>query len=158
MSFNSKRIIVGMGVGVVMLISYLFFALGTKAPALNDVRAWALAMLMFIGISVLVMIVVQILFHIAYSIGIAIQQRHQGDEKVERIISATIAEDERDKQISLMSMRIGYRISGFGSLLVLGVLAFGLPMVLALHLVFGMCFLGNFVEGIAGVVYHEKGI
>ena len=160
MSFGSKRILAGMGVGLVMLVAYLVFAFGAKAPASDDVRGWALAMLIFIGISVVVMIVVQILFHILFSIGVAIKQRDDckvDSGRVERIISATVGEDERDKQISLMATRIGYRVSGFGSLFVLVVIACGLPMVLALHLLFGACFLGNFVEGIASVFYHERG-
>jgi len=150
-----------MGVGVVMLVAYLVFALGAKAPAPDDVRAWALAMLIFIGIAIVVMIVVQILFHVLFSIGVAVGQRDHcnvDSKRVERIISATVAEDERDKQISLMSTKIGYRISGVGALLVLVAVALGAPMVFALHLIFGVCFLGNFVEGIMSVIYHENGV
>ena len=158
MTFGSKRILLGMGVGAVMLVAYLLYALGAKAPASDDARAWALAMLVFIGISVVVVIIVEILFHILYSIGIAIKQRDQSDERVERIISATVAEDERDKQIYLMSARIGYRISGLGALLILGALALGVPLVFALHLMFAAFFSGCFAEGVASIYYHERGI
>ena len=158
MSFGTKRILVGMGVGTVMLVVYLIFALGTNAPAPDDIKAWALAMLIFIGIAVVAVIVLEILFHIAYSIGIAAKQHRQGNEKIERIISVTIAEDERDKQIYLMAARIGYRVSGVGLLLVLVAFAFGIPMVFALHLMIAAFFLGCFAEGVASIVYHEKGI
>ena len=158
MSFGTKRILIGMGVGVVMFAAYLIFALGAKAPASDDVRAWALAMLIFIGIAVVVIIVVEILFHIVYSIAVAIKQRNQSDEKVERIISVTIAEDERDKQIYLKAARIGYRVSGVGILLVLVAFAIGISMLFALHLVLAAFFLGCFAEGVASIFYHEKGI
>ena len=158
MSFGSKRILINMGVGIVMLIAYLVYALGAKAPLLDDIKAWALLMLIFIGIGIVVIIVFQVLFHILYSIGIAIKQRNKGDERIERIISATVTEDERDKRISLTSMRIGYSISGIGVLLSLVALALGFSTVIVIHILFGLIFVGNFAEGIASVFYHEKGI
>ena len=158
MSFSSKRILLGMGVGLVMLAAYFMRALGPAAPAPDDIRAWATLMLIFIGISIVVMIVVQILFHILYSIGIAIKERRQSDEKVERIISATVAEDERDKHINLMAVRVGSRVFGMGVLLALVCLAAGASMLVALHLILAACFLGSFAEGIASVIYYEKGI
>jgi len=152
----------GMGVGVITIIAYIAYALGSKAPPVDDIRAWALTMLSFIGIAVVAIIITQILFHILYSIGIAIKQHvKEGDEsdgKIERLINATIAEDERDKQVSLKAARIGYRIIGMSLLLGLIALGIGVAPLLALHLVLAACAIGCFAEGIASIYYYERGM
>ena len=157
MSFSSKRILIGMGVGIVMLVAYLVRALGPQAPASEDVKAWAILILIFIGVSIVAMIVVETAFHILYSIGVAIKEREQSDERVERIISATIAEDERDKMINLKSSRIGQGIAGAGALATLAALALGASVVFAMHILLGAFFVASFIEGIASIYMNERG-
>jgi hypothetical protein len=158
LSFGSKRIIAGMAIGLIMLGVYLSFALGPNAPDTTDVAGWARAILLYIGIGVVAMIVAMILFHILYSILVAIWQRSADEKVVNRLISSTIAEDERDKMISLKAMRVGYRVIGVGILLSLILFARGYPTVTVMHVLLGVTFLGCFTEGVASVIYHEKGV
>lgn len=104
MSFSSKRIVTSMIAGVFWVIAYIIYALGANAPESNDLQGWALTMLCFIGISVIVATVIQIFFHIAVAIGIAIREHEQGhtpDKNVEREISSQMLEDEMGKLINL---------------------------------------------------------
>jgi len=74
MSFKSRKMIASMAAALALIIIYIIYALGGRAPATDDLKAWGLAMLIFIGISVVVMIVIQILFHITFAIGIAVKE------------------------------------------------------------------------------------
>jgi hypothetical protein len=158
MSYSSKRTIASIIAGLILIAAYAIYALGTAAPASEDLKGWAIAMLGFIGISVAVAVVIQILFHIALAIGIAVKERQCEDKEVERIISSTVVEDERDKFISLKSSRIGYICAGIGFVIALVALAFGIASVVALHILFGIFAAGSIIEGIVSVYYYEKGV
>ena len=159
MTFKSKRTIVSMMAGVILAVAYIMYALGTKAPSLSDISAWAVAMLVFIGIAIVASIVIQILFHILYSIGIAVKERDLDDKEVERIIESETVEDEDDKTISLKTSRAGYFCTGIGFIIALVWLAFmGTSMVVAFHILLGAIFIGSFIEGIMSVRYYERGI
>jgi hypothetical protein len=158
MSYSSKRTIVSMVAGLILIAAYIIYALGANAPAPENLKAWAIAMLVFIGISVAAMIMIQILFHIALAIGIAVKERQCEDKEVERIISSTMVEDERDKLINLKSSHIGYICAGIGFVAALVTLAVGMTSVAALHILFGVFAAGSIIEGIASVYYYEKGV
>jgi hypothetical protein len=158
MSYNSKRTIISLIAGLILTAAYAIFAFGTSAPASDDLKAWAVAMLIFIGIAIVIMIVIQILFHIAFAIGIAVKERQHDDKTVERIIAAEMAEDERNKIINLKSYHIGYICAGVGFVAALVALAFGLSAVIALHILFGASAIGSITEGIASVYFYEKGV
>ena len=159
MSFKSKRIITGMFVGVLLAAAYIIYALGRYAPSPEDVGAWALAILIFVGISIVLSIVIQILFHIAYSIGIAVKERERDDKEVERIIASEVTEDELDKLIGLKSSRAGYICAGAGFLAALIWLAFfGASVVVALHIIMGAFFIGSGVEGFISIRFYERGV
>jgi len=157
-SYSSKRTIVSMVAGLALVIAYAIYALGSHAPASGDLQAWAVAMLVFIGVSVVVMIVIQILFHIAFAIGIAITEQEHDDRKIGRIIASSTVEDEREKLISLKSSHIAYICAGIGIVATLVALAIELPTAGALHILFGACAAGSFVEGCVGVYLHERGV
>jgi hypothetical protein len=158
MSYNSKRTIVSMVAGGVLSAAYIVYALSSHAPAPENLKAWATAMLIFIGIGVAAVIVIQILFHIAFAIGIAVKELEGNDEKIERIISSSMTEDERERLISLKSARIGYACMGIGFVAALVVLAFGMSILIALHILFGMSAAGSLVEGCVSVYLHERGV
>jgi fatty acid desaturase len=158
MSYNSKRTITSLIAGLILTAAYAVYALGGSSPAPGDLKLWAIAMLVFIGIAVVAMIVVHILFHIAVAIGIAVKERQHDDKTVERIIAAEMSEDERDKIINLKAYRIGYICAGVGFVAALVALAFGLSAVFALHILFGASAVGSFAEGIASVYFYEKGV
>ena len=165
MSAKSMRAVAAMITGILLLVGYTLYAL-RQSPQIEGLQAWAVTLLVFIGISAAVEIVVQIVFHIALSIGIAIKEEVKDgksrdktcDKTVERIISSTLAEDERDKFISLKSDFVGYICAGAGALAALIALAAGVQDVIALHIAFGSFFVGGLAEGMARVFYYERGV
>ena len=157
MSAKSMRTIAAMVTGVALLVGYIVYAL-RQSPQIEGLQSWAVTLLVFIGISIGVEIAVQIVFHIALSIGIAIKEAKRDEKDVERIISSTMAEDERDKYISLKSNLAGYIFAGAGALASLIALAAGVQDTIALHIAFGAFFVGALAEGLMRVVYYERGV
>ena len=158
MSYTSKRTLISMGVGVLLLVAYVIYALGDAAPASEDLKSWALAILIYIGACIIVGIVIQILFHIALAIGVSVKEKAHDDEKVERIIKSSMLEDERDKLISLKSSHIGYAVSGFGFVAGLIILAFGISTVIVLHIMAGSFAVGSIIEGCVSIYLNERGV
>jgi hypothetical protein len=132
------------------------YALGKNAPDLGDVKAWALLMLIVIGIGIVLTILVHIIAHILLAIGISVREGAD-DETVDRIVSVSTVEDERDRLINLKSSRIGYAIAGLGSMGMLAALVMDASFVLALHILFGSFFIGSLIEGMASVYFYEVG-
>lgn len=158
MSYSSIRTIVNMVAGAILIVAYIVYALGANSPAPENLRSWATAILVFIGIGVAALIVIQVLFHIALAIGIAVKERECDDKTVERIITSSMIEDERDKVICLKSSRVGCICAGIGFVAALVALAFGMASVVALHIASGAFAVGSIIEGIVGVYYYEKGV
>jgi hypothetical protein len=162
MSYTSKRNVVSIIAGISLIVAYIIYATNVNAPAHEDIKAWAVAILIFIGIGIGVQIMVQILFHIGLSIGIAVKEEikmgdKKGGETAERIIKAEMVEDEWIKIIGLKTSRIGSWFAGAGVIAALISLAVGAETVVALHILFGMSALSSVAEGIAGIIYHERG-
>ena len=158
MLYNSKRTIISMALGILLLIAYAVYALGDTSPAPDDLKAWALVMLIFIGAGIVAAIIIQILFHIVFAIGIAVKEKDCDDEKVERIIKSTMVEDERDKLIGLKAARIGYSCTCFGFIIGLAALAAGISVVAAFHIMVGAVAVGSFIEGGVSVYLNERGV
>ena len=114
MTFNSKRTITNMAAGIIFLVIYIFYALQKHAQGITGIKDWATAMLLFIGAGIVGAIIIQIVFHIAFAIGVAIKECERGDKDVERIVAASVTEDERDKLINMKASHIGYVIAGIG--------------------------------------------
>lgn len=157
MSYSSKRNLISVAVGMILIGVYGFYALGDKAPAIDDLKAWAILILISIGIAIGVMVVVQIVFHVVMAISISIKERNCDEKEVERIIEATVKEDEREKMINLKSAHIGYSVAGFGFIAGLITMALGSPAVVALHILAGAFALGSIVEGLVSVYLDERG-
>jgi hypothetical protein len=158
MSLNSKRAIASLAAGVAAIVAYLIFATGASAPDADNLKSWATSMLVFIGIGVVALIVVQIVFHVAAAIGIAVKDGSKDERNIERLINSAMAEDEMSKLISLKSAHIGYICAGIGFAAALAALAFGLTAVCALQILFGAFALGSIAEGAASVYFFEKGV
>ena len=157
MSYNSKKSIVSMAAGVMIVVFYVVYVLGGSAPVSDDIQSWAKLMLVFIGIGVGAVIIIQILFHIALSIGIAVKERDQDEKTIERIISSTVFEDERDKIVGLKALRVGYIVAGLGFAAALISLAAGVSVVVALHIMAGAFAAGSLAEGGVSIYLFEKG-
>lgn len=158
MTYNSKRTITSMVVGIILFAAYAIHALRKYALPPANMASWAKTMLVFIGIGAVGLFIVQILFHIVYAIGIAVKEQEQSDKEVERLISASIVEDERDKLVSLKATRIGYIVIGAGFIATLAALALGGTAILALHILLGAFLVGSLVEGAVSVYLHERGV
>ena len=161
MSYSSQRALTSTVTGVILIVAYIIYATGKSAPAPENLKAWALAMLIFIGIGIAAAIVIQVLFHIAFAIGLAAKEHAQGrepDDNIERKLSSEMVEDERDKLITLKAQRVGSYVVGAGLIAFLVAIAFGASFVLALHIVVGAFAFSGIVEGIASVSFYEKGV
>ena len=161
MTFNSKKTITSLFVGGLLSIAYVIYALGKSAPAPDDVKSWAIAMLAFVGAGIAITIVMMVLFHIAFAIGVAIKEKMQGhepDENVERIMNSSMIEDEREKLIERKSDRVEHAFAGFGFVGMLIALACGMSVVAALHIMLGATGGGMLVGGCVNIYYHERGV
>ena len=85
MSYKSKRTVVSIVTGIMFLVVYTYYALGTHAPARDNLKSWAVTMLVSIGIGVVVSIVVQIVFHLLFSIGVAIKEQGCDDKAYKKV-------------------------------------------------------------------------
>ena len=158
MTYSSKRTILTMVSGVLLIIAYGVYALGGSAPAPADLKSWALSMLVFIGIGVILTIIIKILFYIGLSIRISVKENERDSKKIHRIMKSLMLEDERDKLIGLKSAHVGYICAGVGFIMALALLAFGIQAVAVLHVIFGSFAAGSIAEGILGVYLHERGV
>ena len=158
MTYNSKKNIISMAAGIISVAAYIVYVFMDNTPAREDIQAWAKLMLIFIGVSVAAQIAIQIIFHVAFAIGIAVKEHDKDGEKTKKIINASVIEDERDRLIGLKSLRTGYICAGVGLMAALFALAGGAPVIVALHIIVGSGAVGSFVEGCAGIIYHERGI
>ncbi len=156
MSYNSKKTVSNMAAGVLLTVAYAIHALGKNAPAPEDVKSWAFTMLVFIGIGVATVIVVQIFFHVALAISITAKERDK--KTVKRVLNSTMLEDERDKAITHKASHVGYGMGGVGFCAALVALAAGASVVLALHIMIGALLLGSLAEGAVSITLYERGI
>ena len=163
MSYQEKRTIVSVVSGTLLLLGYCIYAC-TKLGLnnLTDLKPWAVTMLVFIGIGIAAMIVIQIVFHILLSIGIAVKKKINDesidDKEIEHSIEREMVEDEMDKLIELKANKIGYSFVSFGFVVGLITLAMGIPAAVMLNLLFLGCMIGAIVEGLIQLRYYRKGV
>ena len=159
MSYKSNRIIVSMIAGAVMFALYLITAMGNSAPAQDDLKEWAMLILTFVVITIVAIIVIQIVFHIIYSIGVTVKSDENDVEMIERLIESSLADDEMDKLIESRSNSVGSSFVGLGFIvMLLGYAFFDMSAVLALNVVFSFFVIGAIVQGCVQVYFYERGI
>ncbi len=163
MSYQEKRTIVSVVSGALLMLAYCIYAYAKLGfNNLTDLKPWATTMLVFIGIGVAAMIVIQIVFHILLSIGIAVKKKINDesidDKEIEHSIEREMVEDEMDKLIELKANKIGYSFVSIGFVAGLVTLAMGAPAAIMLNLVFVGCMVGTIVEGLIQLRYYRKGV
>ena len=158
MTYKSKRIVTSLIVSLVFIIAYCVYAFGRHSPDADNLQSWAIVMLSFIGGAILIQIIIQIFFHIAFSIGIAIKEQDDDCEKINRSLSSVMMEDEMDKLISLKASKVGYLCGGIGFMITLVALALGSSAIIALHAVFASFFIASVIEGSLSIYFYEKGL
>lgn len=165
MSYQEKRVCVTMIVGLLVLITYGVYAISgyqNGTIAIDDLPAWAIMMLIFIGIGIVVTIVSQIMFHVVYSIIIAIKEKannpEMSNEELEKIIKLSVVTDEMDKLVELKSMRVGFIIAGIGFIAGLAFILFGYAAAVLLNIIFISFSVGSISEGLMQLYYYKRGI
>jgi hypothetical protein len=151
--------------GALVLASYCIYAFGrysSGAIAEGNLKFWAGTMLVFIGIGVVGIIILQIMFHIALSIGIAVKERacdeKEIDKRIEATLEATVIEDEMDKLIELKTSQIGFVLTGVGFVSGLVLLVLGYSTVVMLNVMYLSFLVGSLVEGAASLYFYGKGV
>lgn len=164
MSYQEKRTGASIFSGIVILAAYCLYAFNPNRLAgltPGDLKPWATSMLIFIAVGIGVTIVIQIVFHILYSISLAVQTKivnQQSDDKeIERAINREMVEDERDKQIELKSSRIGFFVAGAGFVAGLLALVLNYSPVVMLNILYLSFSAGSLLEGIGSLYYYRKG-
>ena len=163
MSYQEKRTVVSVVSGVLLMLAYCVYAYAKLGfTNLTDLKPWATTRLVFIGIGVVGMIIIQIVFHILLSIGIAVKRKINDesldDKEIEHSIEREMVEDEMDKLIELKANKIGYSFVGFGFVAGLITLALGLPAAIMLNILFFASMLGSIVEGLIQLRYYKRGV
>lgn len=165
MSYHEKKTVVAMLTGVAILAAYVLYTLsryqvGLLAP--EDGRAWALAMLLFIGIGVAAAILGQIGLAMSIAVGMAVkrQMRDQSypDKAVEREVASEMAEDEMSKLIELKSLKVGFAVAGGGFVASLVILALGFPVAVMLNAMFLSLGAGSLLEGGVQLLLYRRGV
>ncbi len=161
MTYKSKRTLTSIIVSAALYIGYIVYAMGKYQTDPENIKSWAIALLIFIGISIVAQIVIQILFHIGLAVGMAVKEEMKGNgesDEVTRNLNSSMVEDEMDKLIKLKSGRVGYICIGIGFVATLLAFAFGLSNVLAINILFGSFAVGTIIEGSVSIHYFEKGV
>jgi hypothetical protein len=161
MSYQEKRTIASIISGILMLAAYCIYVYGkyqSQAISPDDLQFCGVTMLIFIGIGIAVTIVIQILFHIVLSIGIAIKKRNCDEKEIEKEIGNSMVEDEMDKLIELKAMKTGFFMGGGGFVAALIAAALGSPAAVVLNIIFLSFFVGSLIEGLLSLRYYRKGV
>ena len=160
MDYQQKKSIVNIVQAAALLAVYgiyVFNKLNGGVVGWEDTHFFAVTMLKFIGIGVVITIIIQILFHIALSVSIAVKERNKESGEIESAINAAMVEDERDKLIDLKSTRISAIAFMMGFIAGLVLLALGHPVAMMLNLVFFAGGLGTIAEEVTKLVYYRAG-
>ncbi|MDP3177901.1 MAG: hypothetical protein Q8M76_08355 [Spirochaetaceae bacterium] len=161
MSYQEKRSIVNMTIALLMTAAYGIYALGryrTGSIGLEDTKAWALAMLVFIGSGVIAGIAIQIAFHFLIAVSIAARERGGGESAIGESIEATMTEDEMDRLVELRSSRAGKVCAASGFLAALVAAALGASAALLLNILFLSFAVGAVAESLFTLRLYRKGL
>ena len=161
MSYQEKRTLTIIITMSIVFVAYCLYAFSTYQIQ-DDIRVWARIMLIFMGIGAIATIIIQIIFHVLFAVGIAVKEaihNHEIEEsKIGDEIRGAMVEDERDKLIELKSRQAGFITSGVGFMAALIVLAIGILPVVAVNIIFASFFIGSIVEGIVNIIFYRRGI
>lgn len=165
MSYQEKKTIVSLVAGLLILAAYCIYVFnkiqsGTAAP--DDLKFWATAMLVFIGIGVVALIVILIVFHILLSITMAVKEEmlngEYDDKKIEKTLELDMVEDEMDKLIGLKAMRISYAVVGIGFIAALVSLVLNYSPAVMLNIMFFSFGIGSIMEGVTQLYFYRRGV
>ena len=148
MSYQEKQNIVNIFSGVLLTVIYALLVYKRHQQGqfdlTEDFHTWGVVFLIFIGISVVVRIIIQIIFHIINAIATR-------EEKVP-------VEDERDQLIKLKATRNSYYAFTSGFVLSVIGLALGMPVhwIFIAFVVSGL--IAEILDNGSQIYYYRKGI
>ncbi len=161
MSYQEKKRGANLGLALVILLAYCFKVyrlVQANAYDLNNLQATATLMLKYIGVSIVATIILQISFHILYSVFYALKNRDLGKEDIEKGINAEFVEDERDQLIELKSSRVGWWIAGGGFFIGIILAAFNYPVAIMLNITYIAYSIGSLSEEAVSLYFYRKGL
>ena len=156
MSYTGVKGVVTTATGVVLLAAYTVYAVVSGLVVSGDLRRVAIAMLVFIGVSVVAMVAVQIVLHVALAVRTAVRQG--SDKDIDKIMAQDMVEDEMTKSIAARAGRAVAVGAGVGLVAALVLLALGVAPALALHVLLWCFAAGSLAEGALTVWYAERGV
>ena len=148
MTYQEKQNIVNIFSGLLVTAIYAWMVyqrqLQGQFDLTEDYRKWGIVFLIFIGISIVVRIIIQIIFHIINAIA-----TREEDVPVE---------DERDKLVKLKGTRNSYYAFTSGFVLSVMGLAFGMPVywIFIAFVVFGL--IAEIIDNGSQIYYYRKGV
>ncbi|MDP4094964.1 MAG: hypothetical protein Q8920_16600 [Bacillota bacterium] len=164
MSYQEKRTITEIFSALLILIAYGLYIINRfHAHTINmqELKPWASAMLIFVGLGIIATIIIQILFHILLSISIAVKESVAGKDKgqdINKAIANSMVGDEMHKLIELKSSRMSTFFYGFGFIAALVSIVLSSPLPVMLNILFGSWLLGWIFEGSVRLIYYRKGV
>jgi hypothetical protein len=164
MSYQEKRTVTGMISAILILLAYgLFISNRFHASAIDaqNTRFWAGTILIFIGIGIVSIIIIQIVFHILLSISIAVKETDCGrnnSKDIKKTVMNSMVDDEMHRLIELKSLKLSFSFTGIGFIASLGSLVLGFPVAVMLNILFASWILGWIFEGFIRLYYYRKGL
>lgn len=165
MSYQEKKTLVSILSGILVFGAYFYYTYGkyqSGAIALDDLKFWAITMLIFIGIGIAATIVIQIVFHILLSIGIAIKEKacekEYSDKEIERKIELEMVEDEMVKLVERKASSFSLGFIGVGFIIALVALVLNYSPTVMLNILFISFFVGSICDGVAQFYFYKRGI
>jgi len=164
MSYQEKKTLTSIASGILVLVAYCLYAFNpTRLTSIvaGGLKHWAITMLVFIGIGIVFMIIIQIVFHILFSISIAVKEKIRNndtdDVAIENNIKFEMVEDERDRLIELKSNRVGFAVAGLGFVAALISLVLDYSPAVMLNIIFLSSGFGSICEGFVQFFYYRGG-
>jgi len=148
MSYQEKQNIVNIFSALLVTVIFALMVFNRQQQGQFDLtvdfRTWGTIFLIFIGISIVVRIIIQIIFHIINAIATR-------EEKVP-------TEDERDKLIKLKATRNSYYAFTSGFVLSVIGLAAGMPVYWIFIAFVGFGLIAEIVDNGSQIYYYRKGV
>ena len=148
MSYQEKQNIVNIFSGLLVTVIYALMVyqrhLQGNFDLREDFRTWGIIFLIYIGISIVVRIIIQIIFHIINAIATR-------EEKVP-------VEDERDQLVKLKATRNSYYAFSSGFVISVVGLALGMPVHWIFIAFVGFGLIAEILDNGSQIYYYRKGI
>jgi uncharacterized membrane protein len=118
---------------------YIIYAFSSVAPTINDIKGWAIIIVIATGMILGIFLVAEILFY-------AITRKQP------------TMDDEMDKMVGYRATRIGFAVVVIGLAAAIITLACGGIGFTAIQIVWGSLVGGCVIDGILRIYFYEKGV